>query len=83
MLLLIRFTFNYISLCINIYLKSKCFIFGALIGAHMAEAMFVKHLAYLKGVSSNSTRWVWWIQTFYFGFPSTQLMTKFDPKKLD
>ena len=27
---------------------TQCFIFGALIGAHMAEAMFVKHLGFMK-----------------------------------
>merc|ERR1712227_92551 len=50
----------------NASYKSRCFIFGALIGAHMAEAMFVKHVAWMKGVESNFTRWMWWIQTTYF-----------------
>ena len=42
-----------ITNAVNWYLTAstyttQCFIFGALIGAHMAEAMFVKHLGFMK-----------------------------------
>ena len=42
-----------ITNAVNWYLTAstyttQCFIFGALIGAHMAEAMFVKHLGLMK-----------------------------------
>ena len=50
-----------------------------LIQLYKAEAMFVKHVAWMKGVESSFTRWMWWIQTTYFGLPSTKLMVNFDP----
>ena len=42
-----------ITNAVNWYLTAstyttQCFIFGALIGAHMGEAMFVKHLGFMK-----------------------------------
>ena len=75
---------------------TQCLIFGATVGVHTAEAMFVKHMAFMKvnktemidnsqfepfqGVFSESQRWMWWFQTLWFGLPSTKLMVNYQPK---
>ena len=75
---------------------TQCLIFGATVGVHTAEAMFVKHMAFMKvnknelfenfqyepfqGVFSGSQRWMWWFQTLWFGLPSTKLMVNYQSK---
>ena len=45
----------------------------------MAEAMFAKTLANVKGIRSGANRWFWFFQTLFIGYPSTELIVKFQP----
>ncbi|TRZ01633.1 hypothetical protein DNTS_015963 [Danionella cerebrum] len=46
---------------------------------HLLEALFAMKLCSDKGIHSSSTRLLWFVQTFLFGFASLGLLVKYSP----
>ena len=55
--------------------------FGAIVGSNLGLSGFAKHLAYLKGVTCPTYRWLWWFQTMIFGIGSVKNIINYDPVK--
>ena len=55
--------------------------FGAIVGSNLGLSGFAKHLAYLKGVTCPTYRWLWWFQTLIFGIGSVKNIINYDPVK--
>ncbi|XP_012717841.2 transmembrane protein 254 isoform X1 [Fundulus heteroclitus] len=49
---------------------------------HVAEAVYALKVCSAKGISSPTARFLWFFQTFLFGFASLGLLLKYDPKRL-
>uniref|UniRef100_A0A3Q2TQB5 Transmembrane protein 254 n=1 Tax=Fundulus heteroclitus TaxID=8078 RepID=A0A3Q2TQB5_FUNHE len=49
---------------------------------HVAEAVYALKVCSAKGISSPIARFLWFFQTFLFGFASLGLLLKYDPKRL-
>ncbi|XP_065327963.1 transmembrane protein 254-like [Pelmatolapia mariae] len=48
---------------------------------HLSEALVALKLCSNKGIKDMSTRCLWFIQTFLFGFASLHLLIKYDPER--
>ncbi|KAM3606618.1 uncharacterized protein V6R79_019775 [Siganus canaliculatus] len=56
-------------------------VFCAAWAIHVLEALFAMMQCSKKGITDTSTRFLWFIQTFLFGFASLGLLIKYDPKR--
>uniref|UniRef100_A0A3Q0SE10 Transmembrane protein 254 n=1 Tax=Amphilophus citrinellus TaxID=61819 RepID=A0A3Q0SE10_AMPCI len=48
---------------------------------HLSEALIALKVCSNKGINNTSTRCLWFIQTFLFGFASLGLLIKYDPER--
>ncbi|XP_074532212.1 transmembrane protein 254 [Halichoeres trimaculatus] len=53
----------------------------AALAIHVFEALVSLRVCSNKGITNTSTRWLWFIQTFLFGFASLGLLLKYDPER--
>ncbi|XP_008298384.1 transmembrane protein 254 [Stegastes partitus] len=48
---------------------------------HLFEACIALRVCSHKGISNGTTRFMWFFQTFLFGFASLSLLLKYDPER--
>ncbi|KAK9541948.1 hypothetical protein VZT92_001959 [Zoarces viviparus] len=48
---------------------------------HVYEAYLALRMCSTKGISDTTTRCLWFVQTFLFGFASLGLLLKYDPER--
>ncbi|XP_037639378.1 transmembrane protein 254 [Sebastes umbrosus] len=48
---------------------------------HVYEAYVALKMCRTKGINDTTTRWLWGVQTFLFGFASLGLLLKYDPER--
>uniref|UniRef100_A0A3B4F661 Transmembrane protein 254 n=1 Tax=Pundamilia nyererei TaxID=303518 RepID=A0A3B4F661_9CICH len=59
----------------------SCFRWWLTCAIHLCEALVALKLCSNKGIKDMSTRCLWFIQTFLFGFASLHLLIKYDPER--